>query len=84
MAYGSEDFATRQTEEQTSKVPSLMFLGVALGAMAASAALMLSGRKQLANFVGQWAPTILIMGTYNKIAKELSAPHQAQQATAGA
>jgi hypothetical protein len=61
-------------EAQTSKVPSLAFLGLALGAMAASAALVMTGRKQLGNFVGQWAPSILIMGLYNKLAKEVAVP----------
>ena len=66
MAYGSEDAVTGKVEEQTSKAPSVLFLGAAIGAMAASAALVLAGRKQLGNFIGQWAPTILIMGAYNK------------------
>jgi hypothetical protein len=59
-------------ESQTTRLPSLAFLGLALGAMAASAGLVMSGRKQIGNFVGQWAPSILIMGLYNKLAKELS------------
>ncbi|MFL5263562.1 MAG: hypothetical protein ACJ79R_04945 [Anaeromyxobacteraceae bacterium] len=78
MAYGTEDTATTKVEEQTSKAPSLLFLGLALGSMAASAALVLTGRKQLGTFIGQWAPTILIMGTYNKIAKELRGNPQQQ------
>jgi hypothetical protein len=69
-----EDRATETVERQTSKVPSLTFLGLAVGAMAASAALVLSGRTQLGNFVGQWAPSILIMGLYNKLAKEIAVP----------
>jgi hypothetical protein len=69
-----EDRGTEAVEQQTAKVPSLAFLGLALGAMAASAALVLTGRKQLGNFVGQWAPSILIMGLYNKIAKEVAVP----------
>ncbi len=70
----SEDRATSTVEEQTSRIPSLGFLGLAVGAMAASAGLMLTGRKQIANFIGQWAPSILVMGVYNKIAKELAGP----------
>ena len=69
-----EDRATETVERQTAKVPSLTFLGLAVGAMAASAALVLTGRTQLGNFIGQWAPSILIMGVYNKIAKEVAAP----------
>ena len=60
---------TRKVERHTSKMPSMTFLGLAVGSMVASAALMISERKQLANFVGQWAPTILILGLYNKIVK---------------
>jgi hypothetical protein len=77
MAFGHEDTATTKVEEQTTKAPSLLFLGLALASMAASAALVLTGRKQLGNFIGQWAPSILIMGTYNKIAKEMAGPRHA-------
>lgn len=69
-----DDRATETVESRTAKVPSLAFLGLAVGAMAASAALVLTGRKQLGNFVGQWAPSILIMGLYNKLAKEIAVP----------
>jgi hypothetical protein len=69
----AEGKTTTKVEEATTKVPSLAFFGLAIGAMAASAALVLGGRKQLGNFVGQWAPSILIMGLYNKVAKHLAA-----------
>ena len=71
--YGNEGKTTTAIESNTSKAPSLLFLGFALASMAASAAFVLSGRKQLGNFIGQWAPSILIMGVYNKIAKEAGA-----------
>ena len=71
-----EDRLTESVERRTAKVPSLAFLGLAVGAMAASAALVLTGRKQLGNFVGQWAPSILIMGLYNKLAKEIAVPRR--------
>ncbi len=71
-----EDRATETVESNTAKVPSLAFLGLAVGAMAASAALMLTGRKQIGNFVGQWAPSILILGLYNKLAKEVAIPQR--------
>jgi hypothetical protein len=76
LEYGQEGKTTSMVESQTAKAPSMLFLGVAVASMAASAALVLSGRKQLGNFVGQWAPSILIMGVYNKIAKELAAPRR--------
>ncbi|ABS25189.1 hypothetical protein [Anaeromyxobacter sp. Fw109-5] len=71
-----EDRATETVERQTAKVPSLAFMGLAVGAMAASAALVLMGKKQLGNFVGQWAPSILITGLYNKLAKEVALPQR--------
>jgi hypothetical protein len=70
----NEDTLTTNVEMQTRRIPSIGFLGVAIGCMAASAVLMLSGRKTWANFVGQWVPSILILGTYNKIAKTFSPP----------
>ena len=68
-----EGRATEAVESRTAKVPSLAYLGLAV---ASTAALLLTGRKQLANFVGQWAPSILIMGLYNKLAKELALPQR--------
>src|SRR5687767_15768701 len=75
----NEGDVTTTVEMQTRHIPSISFLGVAVGCMAVSAWLMISGRKTWANFVGQWAPTILILGTYNKIAKTFSAPYSEQQ-----
>ena len=68
----NEDSLTSQVEEQTKNIPSITFLGAALAARAASGILMLLGKKQAAQFVGQWAPAILIIGTYNKLAKTFS------------
>jgi hypothetical protein len=56
-------------ERQTSKVPSDLFLWTALGCVAVALGLQVSGRKQGALFVGEWVPTILIFGVYNKIVK---------------
>ena len=75
----NEDTLTTNVEMQTRRIPSIGFLGVAIGCMAASAVLMLSGRKTWANFVGQWVPSILILGTYNKIAKTFSPPVNEEQ-----
>lgn len=75
----NEDVATSSIEQVTKRVPSVGFLGLAIGAMAVSASLMLLNRKTWANFVGQWAPTILILGTYNKLVKTFSAPYNEEQ-----
>jgi hypothetical protein len=66
----SEDEVTGAIERQTSMVPSSLFLGLALGSMAVSAALKLSGKNHWALFVGQWAAPFLIMGNYNKMVKQ--------------
>jgi hypothetical protein len=60
---------TKMIESQTSRIPSGAFLTVAAGAIALSALMMLLGKRNVANFVGQWVPTILIMGLYNKLVK---------------
>lgn len=65
----SEGSVARAIESQTSKLPSDVFLWAALTAMGVSAALQVSGHKKTSNFVGQWAPTLLIFGLYNKIVK---------------
>jgi hypothetical protein len=64
-----EGRATRELETKTAQIPSVGFLAMAVGSMAVSATLMLMGRKQAANFVGQWAPSLLIIGVYNKLVK---------------
>lgn len=64
-----EGTVTKAIETYTSQVPSGVYLTTAVGCMAASALLHLSGRKQDAIFVGHWAPAILIMGLYNKLVK---------------
>jgi hypothetical protein len=65
-----EDRFTGSIERQTSKVPSSTFLGLALGSMAISAVLKLTGKDNWALFVGQWAAPFLIMGSYNKMVKQ--------------
>ncbi|WP_337176182.1 hypothetical protein [Paludisphaera sp.] len=65
-----EGTTTRAIEQFTSRVPSGTYLSVALGAMGLSAALQLIGRKHDAQFVGQWVPTILLLGIYNKMVKQ--------------
>jgi hypothetical protein len=58
-------------EEQTAKIPSDVFLWASLGAMAASLTLKLMKRDEQAMFVGQWAPSFLMFGIYNKLVKQL-------------
>src|ERR671910_23641 len=67
----SEGRVAKAIEEQTAKLPSDTFLWIAIGSMATSATLQLMGNKQASVFVGQWAPTLLILGLYNKLVKQL-------------
>ena len=64
-----EGVVARSIEQQTSKLPSDTFLWAALGSIGASLVLQMMDKKEYANFVGQWAPTLLILGLYNKMVK---------------
>ncbi len=59
----------RAIETQTAKLPSDTFLWAAFGSIGLSLALKLAGRRHEALFVGQWAPTFLLLGIYNKLVK---------------
>lgn len=65
-----EDQYTARIEKVTSKAPSSLFLGLALGAMALSASFMGWGRRHESLFVGQWAAPFLLMGIYDKMVKQ--------------
>jgi hypothetical protein len=67
----SEGAVAKAIEDQTAKLPSDTFLWLAVGCMAASATLQTMGNRHASLFVGQWAPTLLIMGLYNKLVKQL-------------
>ena len=71
----------KKIERRTAKLPSDLFLWVAGGAVALSlAAQIIQPRSrfgmptrmgQLGIFVGEWVPSILLLGVYNKIVKVL-------------
>ncbi len=65
-----EDQFTSSIESQTSRVPSSGYLGAAIASMAVSAVLKIMGRDDWSLFVGQWAPSFLIIGVYNKMVKQ--------------
>ena len=56
-------------EDYTSRLPSDTFLWAALGSMAISATLKILKKDEEALFVGQWAPSFLLLGVYNKMIK---------------
>lgn len=64
-----EGRSAKAIEQRTARLPSDTFLWTAFGSMAASLVLQIAGKRQLSNFVGQWAPSLLVMGLYNKIVK---------------
>jgi hypothetical protein len=64
-----EGKVAKAIEEQTAKLPSDLFLWTAVGCMAASLTLKLLKQDHTSTFIGQWAPSLLILGLYNKIVK---------------
>jgi hypothetical protein len=74
----SEGRVAKAIEEQTAKLPSDAFLWTAVGVMTASATLQMMGRQQVSLFIGQWAPTLLILGLYNKLVKQLGSDRMEQ------
>lgn len=65
----AEGTIARAIEQQTAKLPSDVFLWAAGASIIGSLALQFSGRRHESLFIGQWAPTLLILGLYNKIVK---------------
>ena len=65
----SEGIVARTIEQQTAKLPSDIFLWAAFASIGGSLFLQMSGKKEESLFVGQWAPTFLILGLYNKLVK---------------
>lgn len=51
----------------TDSIPEETWYWAALGAISVSAALKLSGKDQWATFVGEWPPTFLLFGLYNRL-----------------
>ena len=64
-----EGSVARSIEQQTAKLPSDLFLWAAFASIGGSLALKVTGKDHAALFVGQWAPTFLLLGLYNKLVK---------------
>ena len=65
----AEGTVARAIESQTARLPSDVFLWGALGSIGVALTLRMMGNRETSQFVGQWAPTLLIMGVYNKLVK---------------
>jgi hypothetical protein len=65
----TEGGLAKTIERHTSKMPSDWFLTAAVASIGLSLAMQLSGNKHKSLFFGEWVPTILLLGVYNKIVK---------------
>ena len=59
--------ADRVVEKQVRRVPPSLLVGLALGSMAVSAAFAVAGKLKVANFIGQWVPSLLILATFDRL-----------------
>jgi hypothetical protein len=85
QSYSGQEQAQKLAERVTSQIESMppdrFLLGAALS-VGASLVLRLTGRYQDALFVGQWAPTLLLVGLYSKamstgaLRQEPQRPHE--------
>jgi hypothetical protein len=77
-----EGKTAKMLEEQTAKIPSDVYLWAAIGTMALSAGCFLAKQKHASIFFGQWAPSLLIIGLYNKLVKVEGHDREDNEATA--
>jgi hypothetical protein len=75
---------TKKIEQVTSAIPSATWLALGGGAIVGSVVLKLMGRDSTANFVGQWVPTFLMLGLYNKMVKLMGSDRKTNGANARA
>jgi len=61
-----------KVERKITKLPSDAFLWAAGLSIGTSLLLQLTSNRHRSLFVGQWAPTFLILGLYQKLTKELN------------
>lgn len=68
---------TKALESQTL-IPTDSFLWAAAFSIVGSLLLQILGRPRTSLFVGQWAPTFLIIGVYHKLTKALGAERSSE------
>ena len=64
-----EGTLAKRLERKTARIPSDVYLWSAVGAIGISAALQFMNRRERSLFIGQWVPSLLIIGVYNKLVK---------------
>jgi hypothetical protein len=65
-----EGKVAKTIEEQTSKLPSDVFLWTSVGAMTAALVFQLARKRHTSLFIGQWVAPFLLFGIYNKLVKQ--------------
>ena len=70
MLTRKEGTLTRTIERQTARIPSGLFLSAAGASIVGSLVAFIRGKKQLGTLIGEWVPTFLLLGMYNKFVKE--------------
>jgi hypothetical protein len=66
----AEGPVARSLEQQTAKLPSDLFLWAAVGSILMSLFFKATNNHHDSTFIGQWAPTFLLLGIYNKLVKQ--------------
>lgn len=65
-----EENMSKAVTKPTAKIPSSYFLAAAGGVFVLSLGMALTSRKKdWANLVGNWVPSLILLGIYNKNAK---------------
>ena len=67
----NEGTVATKLEQQTAKIPSDVFLWASFVSMFVSLVLKTLKKDEAALFVGQWAPSFLLFGIYNKLVKQM-------------
>ncbi|HLH21422.1 MAG TPA: hypothetical protein VK066_02805 [Chloroflexota bacterium] len=81
MEFAPQDQATATAQAKKDqylrmmeKVPTQVYLGLALGSVLTSAGLRVAGKKDAALFVGQWPPTLLLLALVHKLLQPSQEP----------
>jgi len=64
-----EGEVAKRIERVTARIPSDVFLWGSVASIATALGFMFARKRQAANFIGQWVPTLLLLGLYNKLVK---------------
>jgi hypothetical protein len=66
---GAEQMVSGSIQRQIVRLPSDAFLWMAVGSIGGSLFLQLMGKREESLFVGQWAPTFVLLGVLDKLIK---------------